>query len=116
MDRRRAGRDTAPCARGERPPAVHRDAGRPRSGRTRRRTGCAERRGAALAAELMATATTRLVIVGGGIAGLSAAHRAVEIALERGLGLNLTLIEARERLGGRNARERGHGVPRRCAS
>jgi len=57
----------------------------------------------------MAAAATRLVIVGGGITGLSAAHRAVEIARERGLGLQLTLIEARERLGGSIASERVDG-------
>lgn len=42
----------------------------------------------------------RLVVVGGGIAGLAAAHRAVEIARERGTVLDLTLVEARDRLGG----------------
>jgi len=57
----------------------------------------------------MASAATRLVVVGGGIAGLCAAHRAVEIARERGLPLNLTLIEARERLGGSIASERVDG-------
>ena len=57
----------------------------------------------------MAAAATRLVIVGGGITGLSAAHRAVEIARERGLALELTLIEARERLGGSIASERVDG-------
>ena len=90
-------------------PAVHRDAGRPRSGCARGGTGGAEHRRAARAAELMAAAATRLVIVGGGITGLSAAHRAVEIARERGLGLQLTLIEARERLGGSIASERVDG-------
>jgi protoporphyrinogen/coproporphyrinogen III oxidase len=47
--------------------------------------------------------------VGGGIAGLSAAHRAVEVARERGIALDLTLIEARERLGGTIASERADG-------
>ena len=42
----------------------------------------------------------KLVVVGGGIAGLSAAHRATEVARERGIALDLTLIEARPRLGG----------------
>ena len=42
----------------------------------------------------------RLVIVGGGIAGLTAAHRAVEISRERGTALELTVLEARDRLGG----------------
>jgi oxygen-dependent protoporphyrinogen oxidase len=48
----------------------------------------------------------RLVVVGGGVAGLAAAHRAVEIARERGIALELTLLEARERLGGTIATER----------
>jgi oxygen-dependent protoporphyrinogen oxidase len=51
----------------------------------------------------------KLVVVGGGIAGLSAAHRAVELARERGSTLELTLIEARERLGGSIASERVDG-------
>ncbi len=51
----------------------------------------------------------KLVVVGGGIAGLSAAHRAVEVARERGIALDLTLIEARERLGGSIASERVDG-------
>ena len=42
----------------------------------------------------------RLVIVGGGIAGLTAAHRAVEISRERGTALELTVLEGRDRLGG----------------
>jgi oxygen-dependent protoporphyrinogen oxidase len=54
-------------------------------------------------------APTKLVIVGGGIAGLSAAHRATELARERGVALDLTLLEARERLGGTIASERVDG-------
>ncbi|MBI2878593.1 MAG: FAD-dependent oxidoreductase, partial [Candidatus Rokubacteria bacterium] len=42
----------------------------------------------------------RLIVIGGGIAGLAAAHRLTELARERGLGLSLTLLEARDRLGG----------------
>lgn len=42
----------------------------------------------------------KLVIVGGGLAGLAAAHRALELGRERGTALDLTLLEARERLGG----------------
>ena len=42
----------------------------------------------------------RLAVVGGGIAGLTAAHRAVEISRERGTALELTVLEARDRLGG----------------
>ncbi|HEU4369820.1 MAG TPA: protoporphyrinogen oxidase [Methylomirabilota bacterium] len=51
----------------------------------------------------------KLVVVGGGIAGLAAAHRAVELARERGFALDLTLIEARDRLGGTIASERVDG-------
>ena len=51
----------------------------------------------------------KLVVVGGGVAGLSAAHRATELARERGLSLDLTLIEARDRLGGTIASERVDG-------
>ncbi|MCL6640421.1 MAG: protoporphyrinogen oxidase, partial [Candidatus Rokubacteria bacterium] len=51
----------------------------------------------------------RLVVVGGGIAGLAAAHRALELARERDLGLDLALLEARERLGGTIETERAEG-------
>ncbi len=51
----------------------------------------------------------KLVIVGGGITGLAAAHRGVEVARERGVALDLTLIEARDRLGGTIASERVDG-------
>jgi len=51
----------------------------------------------------------RLVVVGGGITGLAAAHRAVEVARERGIALELMLVEARERLGGTIATERAGG-------
>jgi protoporphyrinogen/coproporphyrinogen III oxidase len=51
----------------------------------------------------------KLVIVGGGITGLAAAHRATEVARERGIMLDLTLIESRERLGGSIASERVDG-------
>ena len=47
----------------------------------------------------------RLVVVGGGITGLAAAHRAVEVARARGLALDLTLLEGRDRLGGTIATE-----------
>jgi len=53
--------------------------------------------------------TMKLVVVGGGITGLAAAHRAVEVARARALPLELTLIEARERLGGTIATERVDG-------
>jgi oxygen-dependent protoporphyrinogen oxidase len=50
-----------------------------------------------------------LAIVGGGITALAAAHRAVEVARERGMDLELRLIEARDRLGGTVASERVDG-------
>jgi protoporphyrinogen/coproporphyrinogen III oxidase len=46
------------------------------------------------------SAGVRLVIVGGGVAGLAAASRAVEVARERGRPLDLVLLEAAGRLGG----------------
>jgi oxygen-dependent protoporphyrinogen oxidase len=51
----------------------------------------------------------KLVIVGGGIAGLACAHRAEELARERGIALDLTLLEARERLGGTIETQRAGG-------
>jgi len=51
----------------------------------------------------------KLVVIGGGITGLAAAHRAVEIARERAIALDLTLVEARDRLGGTIATERVDG-------
>ena len=51
----------------------------------------------------------KLVVVGGGISGLAAAHRAVEVARERGVALDLTLMEARDRLGGTIETERTDG-------
>jgi oxygen-dependent protoporphyrinogen oxidase len=46
------------------------------------------------------------VIVGGGIAGLAAAHRLVELSRERELPLRFTLLEASNRIGGVIATER----------
>lgn len=51
----------------------------------------------------------KLVVVGGGITGLAAAHRAVEVSRERGVALDLTVLEARERLGGTIETERVGG-------
>lgn len=51
----------------------------------------------------------KLVVIGAGIAGLAAAHRAVELARERHVDLDLTLLEARERLGGTIATEHVDG-------
>ena len=61
-----------------------------------------------------APAVVKLVVVGGGITGLAAAHRAVELAGERGLSLDLTLLEAGDRLGGTIATERRDGFLVEC--
>ncbi len=53
--------------------------------------------------------SARVVVVGGGIAGLAAAHRLTELSRERGKPLELTLLEARDRLGGTIATERARG-------
>jgi oxygen-dependent protoporphyrinogen oxidase len=50
-----------------------------------------------------------LVVVGGGVTALAAAHRAVEIARERGVDLDVRVVEARRRLGGTIATERADG-------
>ena len=44
--------------------------------------------------------THRIIVVGGGISGLAAAHRLIELGRERGLAVQVTLLEAGERLGG----------------
>ena len=51
----------------------------------------------------------KLAVVGGGIAGLAAAHRAVEIARERNLALDLMVFEAGDRIGGTIQTERHEG-------
>ena len=48
----------------------------------------------------------RIVIIGGGIAGLAAAHRLVEIRSDQALDLEVLLLEASHRLGGWIATER----------
>jgi protoporphyrinogen/coproporphyrinogen III oxidase len=48
----------------------------------------------------------RVVVAGGGIAGLAAAHRLVELNKEKSLGLEVMLIEASPRLGGSIATEK----------
>lgn len=48
----------------------------------------------------------RVVVVGGGVAGLAAAHRLTELSRERGEPIDLTLLEARDRPGGTIATER----------
>jgi oxygen-dependent protoporphyrinogen oxidase len=54
----------------------------------------------------------RLAVVGGGIAGLSAAHEAERLAREKGLELEVVLYEASDRLGGKlwTIRESGYVV------
>jgi oxygen-dependent protoporphyrinogen oxidase len=56
----------------------------------------------------------RLIVVGGGISGLAAAHRAVELAQERGRPLALTLLEGADRLGGTIQSERRDGFLVEC--
>lgn len=48
----------------------------------------------------------RVVVIGGGIAGLAAAHRITELAKEKTLSIELTLLEASSRVGGSIATER----------
>ncbi len=50
-----------------------------------------------------------IVVVGGGIAGLAAAHRATELAAARGTPVRVTLLEAAPRVGGTIASERVDG-------
>ncbi len=54
-------------------------------------------------------ARRRVAVVGGGVAGLAAAHRLVELARERGTPVDVLLLEARDRLGGTIASERVGG-------
>src|ERR1044071_7089449 len=51
----------------------------------------------------------RIAVIGGGIAGLAAAHRLTEIAHERNSALEILLFEARERVGGAIATEHVDG-------
>jgi len=51
----------------------------------------------------------KLVVVGGGVTALAAAHRAVELARERRVDLDVRVVEARRRLGGTIATERADG-------
>jgi oxygen-dependent protoporphyrinogen oxidase len=48
----------------------------------------------------------RIIVIGGGIAGLAAAHRIVELNKERSLNFEVLLLEASSRLGGSIATER----------
>jgi len=49
---------------------------------------------------------SRVAVIGGGIAGLAAAHRVIELAKEKRLSTDLTLLEASPRVGGSIATER----------
>src|SRR6266545_5087031 len=57
----------------------------------------------------MTVARRRVVVIGGGIAGLAAAHRVTELATERRDALELIVLEARPRLGGTIATEHAGG-------
>ena len=50
--------------------------------------------------------TRRVVVIGGGIAGLAATHRLIELSKEKSLNIELMLLEASPRLGGCIATER----------
>src|SRR6059036_1618122 len=58
--------------------------------------------------------TPRVVVVGGGIAGLAAAHRVIEWSRERSRAVDLTLFEAADRLGGTIQTERRDGFLVEC--
>jgi protoporphyrinogen/coproporphyrinogen III oxidase len=49
---------------------------------------------------------TRIIVIGGGIAGLAAAHRVAELNRERRSGVEVLLLEASSRIGGAIATER----------
>ena len=51
----------------------------------------------------------RVVVVGGGITGLAAAHRLLELSRDRGVAIDLALCEGRPRLGGTVATEQIDG-------
>ncbi|MGH7833692.1 MAG: protoporphyrinogen oxidase [Candidatus Binatia bacterium] len=53
--------------------------------------------------------THRIIVVGGGIAGLAAAHRVLELAEEKRLAVEVLLLEAGQRLGGTISTERASG-------
>jgi oxygen-dependent protoporphyrinogen oxidase len=56
----------------------------------------------------------RLVVVGAGISGLAAAHRAVERAREQGRSLELTVLEGADRVGGTIQTEQRDGFLVEC--
>jgi len=49
---------------------------------------------------------SRIAVIGGGIAGLAAAHRVIELAKEKRLSIDLILLEASQRVGGSIATEK----------
>src|SRR6476660_1887690 len=49
---------------------------------------------------------SRIAVIGGGIAGLAAAHRVIELAKEKRLSIDLILLDASQRLGGSIATEK----------
>src|ERR1051325_10666269 len=57
-----------------------------------------------------AASAPRIAVVGGGIAGLAAAHRLMELGNERSQPIEVVLLEAGERLGGSIATERTEGL------
>src|SRR6185369_1446091 len=91
-DRRRARARVRACGRGERPSRVH-----PYARERRARRGRARMTG------------DGVVVIGGGIAGLAAAHRLTELAAERGTPVRVTLVEGAARLGGTIASEKADG-------
>ncbi|HYB40393.1 MAG TPA: protoporphyrinogen oxidase, partial [Candidatus Methylomirabilis sp.] len=56
----------------------------------------------------------RLIVVGGGVAGLAAAHRALEWSRERDRPIDLAVLEAGDRLGGTILTERREGFLVEC--
>src|SRR3954471_11274572 len=51
----------------------------------------------------------RIAVIGGGIAGLAAAHRLAELARDKNVNVDVRLLEARARVGGTIATERVDG-------
>src|ERR1700675_4544203 len=54
--------------------------------------------------------TPRIIVIGGGISGLAAAHRLLELSQENNFGLEILLLEAGPRLGGSIHTDRVGGV------
>lgn len=47
-----------------------------------------------------ASGTKRIIVVGGGVSGMAAAHRVVEVAAQAGVPVGLRVLESRDQLGG----------------